>query len=126
MSPELQSRIEAFRMIGDPLCQSLCDCLRNMGMERRWLPRIALDELSYSAQHDPYSGETTLHGEWRDVGGPLRGSLDYRADGTLYLEYDVLQPHPTDKRWIIEAITAWGSVDNLKVEPRLMAAVEEE
>lgn len=123
---ELQSRIECLHMIGDQLCQSMIDYLLKMGIENRRLPRIGLDALRYSELRDPYSGELSLHGEWRNASGVLCGSLDYRTDGTLYLEHDVLQAHPTDKRWIIEAITAWGSIDSLRTEPRLIPALEDE
>ncbi|MEW5756135.1 MAG: hypothetical protein AB1810_07500 [Pseudomonadota bacterium] len=122
---DLHARIKSFGGIGDRLCQSLTDYLLQLGMARDRVPRITVSDLAYSTQRDPYSGEISLHGEWRDAGGMLCGSLDYRGDGTFYLEHDVLQPHPTDRRWIIEAITAWGTVENLKLEPRLMAALAE-
>jgi len=113
----------AFSTIVQPLCTQLLDYLSELGLDRRGLPPIAVDGLSYREQRDPYSGEVSLLGEWRTASGRLCGNLSYRADGSLYVEHDVLQPHPTDKRWIIEAITAWGTPDNLKLEPRLMLAL---
>ena len=125
MSPELQDRLDEFEKIGDGLCQSMIDYLSEIGMDCQELPRISTNGLVYSEQRDPYSGEVSLYGEWRNTHKILCGNINYRADGSLYLEHDVLQPHPTDKRWIIEAITAWGTAGELKLEPRLMTAIEE-
>ncbi len=125
MSPELQQRMDEFSKIGDMICQSLIEYLSEMGMESQRLPQIATNGLVYTEQRDPYSGEVSLQGEWHNAQGILCGSLSYRANGSLYIEHDVLQPHPTDGRWIIEAITAWGFPNDLKREPRLMPAIGE-
>ena len=125
MSPEMHQLLQSFEDIGEPLCQRLSDYLCELGVDRRSLPRIAMQGLSYNEQRDPYSGEVSLQGEWRTSSGQLCGSLSFRSDGSLYVEHDVLLPHPTDQRWIIESITAWGTPDKLKLEPRLMAALED-
>lgn len=123
MTPEFQQKVDDFSQIGDQVCQSLADYLSAMGMDCQSLPRIETTGLVYSEQRDPYSGEVSLQGEWHDNHGVLCGSLSYRENGSLYIEHDILQPHPTDQRWIIEAITAWGLPSELNIEPKLMPAL---
>ena len=125
MLPEFQQRLDEFEEIGDDLCQAMTDYLSEIGMDSQKLPRIKTNGLVYREQRDPFTGEVSLYGEWRDANKILCGNINYRVDGSLYLEHDVLLPHPTDKRWIIEAITAWGTMQDLRLEPRLMPALEE-
>lgn len=125
MSPELLQQQAAFMAIGEDVCQALSAYLRKLGMADEALPSIELAGLKYTQQRDPYTAEITLMGEWRSPQGILYGSVSYRADGSFYVEHDVLKAHPTDRRWIIEAITAWGKAGDIRVDPRLMAALEE-
>ena len=48
------------------------------------------------------------------------GRLQFNSDGTFYAEYDVVKNHPTKPKWFIEGITAWGKVDNIKAEAKLL------
>lgn len=125
MSPEFQQQLEEFGEIGEQLCHSLTNYLSEMGMESQRLPRVTMNGLVFSEQRDPFSGEVSLQGEWRNSQGMLCGSLSYRQNGSIYIEHDVLEPHPTDTRWIVEAITAWGFIDKLNIEPKLMPALGE-
>ncbi len=72
---------------------------------------------------DMYDGTQSLFAEWRTATGALLGYLLIHENGQLYAEFDVVAPHPSDKRWFIEAITVWGQGDQIKSEPRLLPAV---
>lgn len=78
------------------------------------------DSAAYRLEKDPASGEYSLIGEWRDARGNKQGNLLFHADGSFFVEYDIVQPHPKKPRWFIEAITAWGRNDTIKAEARLL------
>jgi len=72
---------------------------------------------------DPFDGTETLYGEWRDAHGQMAGNLQIRPGGTVFAEFDIIQPHPTKPKWFIEAIEAWGEANQLKTELRLIPAL---
>lgn len=73
---------------------------------------------------DPASGGETLNLTWRNEYGFKCGEMLFHADGSFFAEYDVVRNHPDDKRWFVEAVTAWGRDDSIKSEPRLIPAVQ--
>jgi len=72
---------------------------------------------------DPFDGSEALYSEWRGLDGRRIGNALIRADGNVYAELDVIQPHPTDKRWFVEGVSAWGSKDALRSELKLLPAL---
>ncbi|TNE76740.1 MAG: hypothetical protein EP334_07835 [Gammaproteobacteria bacterium] len=78
---------------------------------------------SYELRRDPYDGSEGLHAEWRNGRGQRLGGLQLHGSGQVFAEFDVVQAHPTDSRWFIEAVSAWGNPDNLKSELRLLPSV---
>ncbi len=75
---------------------------------------------SYRLERDPYSGEESLIGEWRDERGMKQGELLFHADGAFMVEQDIGQVHPSRPNRFIEAVTAWGRGDEIKSEARLL------
>jgi hypothetical protein len=71
-------------------------------------------------QRDPASGQSSLVGIWRDANGQRVGSIIFHCDGSFFAEYDVVEPHPQDRRWFVEAVNAWGKNNTIKSEPRLL------
>jgi len=53
----------------------------------------------------------------------LLGNLIAHAGGEFFAEYDVLCVHPNDRRWFVEAVTAWGRPGVIKTELRLLPAL---
>jgi hypothetical protein len=41
-------------------------------------------------------------------------------DGKIFAELDVLQPHPTKTKFYVEGVNAWGSLNNLRAELKLL------
>lgn len=74
-------------------------------------------------RRDPYDGTDAVYGEWRDPNGRLLGNLILHADGKVFAELDVMRPHPTDTRWFVEGVTAWGNPGALKAELKLLPAL---
>lgn len=78
----------------------------------------------YRLDRDPASGEHSLVGEWRDFQGQRQGSLVFHADGSFYVEHDVIRTHPREPRWFVEAVHAWGRDSDIRAEPRLLRDLE--
>lgn len=78
----------------------------------------------YRLEKDLSNGKYYLIGDWRDDKGIKIGSLQFNSDGHFFVEQDIIQPHPTDKRWFIEAVNAWGTKNMIKSEARLIEAPE--
>lgn len=74
-------------------------------------------------RRDPYDGSEALYGEWRDPNGRLLGNLIVHEDGKTFAEFDVVQPHPTDQRWFVEGVSAWGKSGAIKTELKLLPAL---
>ncbi len=74
-------------------------------------------------RRDPFDGSEALYSEWRGLDGRRVGNALIRADGNIYAELDVVQPHPTDKRWFVEGVSVWGSKDAIKAELKLLPAL---
>lgn len=74
----------------------------------------------YRLERDPASGEDSLVGEWRDQKGQKLGNLVFHADGSFFVEHDVIRNHPKRPGWFVEAVNAWGRGDDIRAEPRLM------
>lgn len=71
-------------------------------------------------RRDAFDGSESFYGEWRTEEGKLQGSVLIHAVGQVFAEFDVLRPHPTDRRWFVEAVTAWGPRHAIKSELKLL------
>jgi hypothetical protein len=120
----LAEQLEAARPRGEALCARLAAEIRKLGFpdaDSRSLPRFG--DADFHLVKDPYSGDIGLHGTWNSPRGYRVGGIQLHGDGSFYAEYDVGEPHPTDRRWFVEAVTAWGRDDLIKSEPKLLAAL---
>lgn len=122
---ELQHRLDSLRPLGEQVCETLCHELHKLGLDEGKIPELRFDAASFTLQRDPYTGENSLHGDWFNEHKARLGSILFHADGSFFAEYDVVHPHPADKRWFIEAITAWGRDGLIKSEARLLPAIGE-
>lgn len=84
--------------------------------------------LQYSLERDPLSGLDALVGVWThptSTSAYKLGTIIFHVDGSFFAEYDVLQPHPSKRKWFVEAVTVWGRGDDIKGDPRLLPALGE-
>lgn len=72
---------------------------------------------------DSYDGGESYFGEWRTPTGALLGYTLIHQNGQVYAEFDVVAAHPFDRRWFIEAITAWGDERGIHAEPQMLPAL---
>lgn len=125
-NPALDERLQQIRPLGEAICARLEAEIQKLGLpQRESRPRPLFDLARYHTEKDPYSGEETLLGTWSDHHGFRIGGLKFHGNGSFYAEFDVAEPHPTDPRWFVESMTAWGQGDAIKAEPQLLAVPEE-
>jgi len=119
--PELMRQREL-----QPLIEQVREALRGE-MARQGLMQalgaVPADLQYCELREDTLAQTHSFYGEWRDAKGKLLGSLIVHAGGEFFAEYDVLIGHPTDRRWFVEAVTAWGRPGVIKSELRLLAAL---
>ena len=119
-SDNLQQRWEQVRNLGESVCTALSEEVDKIGLSEKALTTAPWERASFELQRDPASGQTSLVGTWRDINGHKVGSIVFHCDGSFFAEYDVVEQHPSDKRWFVEAVNAWGKENTIKAEPRLL------
>ncbi|MEJ2693918.1 MAG: hypothetical protein P8166_12925 [Candidatus Thiodiazotropha sp.] len=81
-------------------------------------------EAAFRLEQDPFSCEYSLVGDWMSEQGMKLGTLLFHADGTFFVEQDVVRPHPNRSGWFVEAVNAWGKRGDIRVEARLLPTPE--
>jgi len=119
----LQKRLGQVRMLGEAICAAIENELQKLGFKHPEALAAHFDQAEFELSRDPYDGQDSLKGVWRNTQGHSIGNVLFYPDGTFYAEYDVVRPHPTNKRWFVEAITVWGRGSNLKAEARLLPSL---
>lgn len=88
---------------------------------------ISAPLVNLSLQCDSFDGNETLCGEWHQAQGRHAtrkcGQVQIHSGGQIFAECDVIMAHPTDRRWFIEAVSAWGARAAIKCELRLLPAL---
>lgn len=88
-------------------------------------PVIELDGVRFTSVTDPFSQQLGYEGVWLNARGDLCGTLTINSDGSFYAEYDLFCPHPSDARWFVEMVTAWGDAASLRCEAQMIPSLEE-
>jgi hypothetical protein len=81
-------------------------------------------DADYRLERDPSTSEYSLVGNWISEQGAKLGTLLFHADGSFFVEQDVVRPHPTRNGWFVEAVNAWGKGDMIRAEARLLPMPE--
>lgn len=87
------------------------------------LPDITLETAAFTKVVDPANGMPGFEGIWRNHLNERVGKIIFNSDGSYYAEYDLCVRHPSQQRWFIEAVTAWGRGGEVRAEPRLLPAL---
>ena len=122
MNKEVQGHLESVRQTGEAVCNAVHQEIVKLGLQET-VDEPRLDEAEYILSPDPMNGKNSLMGTWRNLKGQKCGEIVFHADGTFYAEYDVVKPHPTNSRWFVEGIAAWGNGSVVKAEPKLLPVV---
>jgi hypothetical protein len=119
----VQARLTAVAPLAAAICRSLREQVARLGFDPAEV-RIG-DALAavYRLEPDPASGSESLIGEWRDRHGQRVGNLVFHADGSFFVEHDVVRTHPADPGQFVEAVNAWGRGQRILAEPRLLPMV---
>ena len=123
MSP-LQQQVETLRPMAEVLCERLRVEAAKLGFPAEGLSIRGPDTAVFRLERDPASGSDSLLGEWLDARGYRIGMLLFHGDGSFFAEHDIVRQHPTDPRWFVEAVNAWGRNGVIRAEPRLIAMVD--
>ena len=124
MADAVTQRYLAVRDLVDAVMQRLQETLLNEGFDAEALVLNPPQEALYRLEKDPSNGEYSLVGDWIGEQGNKLGSLLFHADGSFFVEHDVVKPHPSKRRWFVEAVNAWGKGDNIKAKSRLLPMPE--
>lgn len=119
----VQSRLDAISPLARAVCGAMAAELDRLGFPPGSVGVGDPSQALYHLDRDPASGTDSLVGEWRDPKGQRLGNLVFHADGTFFVEYDVVRAHPGDRRWFVEAVNAWGRDAEIRAEPRLLPAL---
>jgi hypothetical protein len=110
--------------LGEAICGHLIAEIRKLGFPEEQLPLLPVFSLAaFTSPKDPFSGQESLIGTWRSLSGERLGEIKLHGDGSFYAEYDLALPHPSDTRWFVECVVAWGRDDIIKTEARLLSAL---
>ena len=122
MTANIDDLIRAKRIFGTCVCQLISESIAKLGFSVQTpidLPNY--DAAQFSLVIDPYTQSQDLVGYWYDNRKQRIGQIQFHGDGSVYAEYDVVQPHPRKRQFFVEAINAWGQQDNIKIEAKLLA-----
>ncbi len=109
--------------LGNAICVHLAEEIRKLGFpEENLSPFPVYDQAAFTQSKDVYSGQDSLIGTWKNGKGYRVGEIKLNGDGSFYAEFDVALPHPTNARWFVEAVIAWGRDDIIKAEAKLLPA----
>lgn len=126
MSVSLTDRISAAEPQAATICAELNRQILKLGFPAESANVAIGEHMQYSLQRDTFTGQDSLLGVWmHPTSGYKQGSMLFHADGSFFAEYDVLQPHPSKRKWVVEAVTVWGKGDDIKGDPRLLPALED-
>ena len=119
MNEAVTERFEELRSLGEKVCARLVMEAVKLGLNDDVIePQIEMAD--YTLSPDRVEGKDGLIGIWKDSRGNKLGEIQFHADGSFFAEYDVICNHPTDKRWFVEAVTAWGKDSDIRSEARLL------
>ena len=117
----LTEHIAAKRAYGQAVCDSMIKTILKLGFpESLELQKPDFDSAVFSQENDPYLQSLYLVGYWYSASKQRIGQIKFNCDGSFYAEFDVVQPHPSKKRWFVEAINAWGSHEDIRTEAKLL------
>jgi hypothetical protein len=110
--------------LGETICNRLIAEILKLGLSPENVSSLPnYDEAGFTTEKDTYSGMDSLVGVWKNPNGYRIGEIKVHGDGSFYAEYDVALQHPTDARWFVESVVAWGKGELIRSEARLLAAL---
>ena len=117
----LKEQIDNQFAFGKVICQRISEAIVKLGFSVQTPIQLPVfDDAEFRLILDPLTQDSNLAGYWYNEKKQRIGQIQFNSDGSFYAEYDVVQPHPSKKQFFVEAINAWGRVDNIKTEAKLL------
>lgn len=116
----VKNRFAKVQALAEAIDQRCLEEVLKLGFATHEVQLKSSAEANYYLEYDPGSGESSLKGDWVNAKGMKQGGLIFHADGSFYVEQDVVKAHPQKCSWFVEAINAWGRGDDIKAEARLL------
>jgi hypothetical protein len=124
MDESIALRYHKIEQLADRIFECLCEEALKLGFANEELGFKHPQEASFRLERDPASCEYSLVGDWLSEQGMKLGTLLFHADGSFFVEQDVVRPHPKRSGFFVEAVNAWGRGDEIKAEARLLVMPE--
>ncbi|OOZ36837.1 hypothetical protein [Solemya velesiana gill symbiont] len=112
------------RELSQKIFRHMCGEVHKLGFAANDVKLRVPDQAVYRLERGPASNEYSLVGDWLDERGFKLGTLLFHADGTFFVEQDIVRQHPRKAKWFVEAVSAWGRNEKIKVEARLIPMPE--
>jgi len=124
MDESVADRFGQVAALAGEILARLQEEVARLGFEPAEVVLEPAEQAVFRLEKDPYIGRFSLVGDWYDAGGGRRGSLLFHADGSFFVEQDVVRAHPARPGWFVEAVNAWGREADIRVEARLLPVPE--
>lgn len=118
-----EMQCETIRSNIEEACDTIRIALLNFGFPDESLNIGSYEQCEIEIVRDAYDHEERVIGRWRDQGGNQYAHIVHYANGKLFAEHDVLQPHPGKPELYVEAMEVWGEPGKLRYEARLLPAL---
>ncbi|MGD0959598.1 MAG: hypothetical protein ABSB19_07310 [Methylomonas sp.] len=121
MNGSIEQNIEIKQAYGDAVCLKIAQTIAKLAFPASVNLKLPVfKEAEFTLVTDPFTQTQELVGYWYDANKMRIGQIRFNSDESFYAEFDVVQPHPSKKRFFVEAINAWGKPDNIKAEAKLL------
>ena len=124
MDESVAVRFYKVEQLADRIFDRLYQEVIKLGFGRDDISLKRPHEACYRLERDPATCEYSLVGDWLSEQDMKLGTLLFHADGSFFVEQDVVRPHPKRNGWFVEAVNAWGKGDMIKAEARLLVMPE--
>lgn len=121
---EVENRYAEIQTLAEHIGQRFEEEVIKLGFDEQTVKLMSPAEARYYLEFDPGSCTSSLKGDWIDNRGMKQGSLVFHADGSFFVEQDVVKAHPKKKNWFVEAVNAWGRDSDIRAEARLLPMPE--
>ncbi len=120
MDESIAVRFYKIEQLADRIFDLLQREVMKLGFANGDVALLRPQDATYRLERDPATSEYSLVGDWLSVQGMKLGTLLFHADGSFFVEQDVVRPHPRRSGWFVEAVNAWGRGEEIKAEARLL------
>ncbi len=120
MDESIAVRFYKIEQLADRIFDLLQREVMRLGFANGDVALLRPQDATYRLERDPATSEYSLVGDWLSVQGMKLGTLLFHADGSFFVEQDVVRPHPRRSGWFVEAVNAWGRGEEIKAEARLL------